>query len=57
MLDVVEPDSADGPTVAVVGTEWTPGRALVEVLNETLAATVSGGQRPGLTGWRGRGRT
>ncbi len=38
VLDVLEPDSGDGPTVAVavVVAEWTPGRALVELLDGGL---------------------
>jgi hypothetical protein len=33
MLDVLEPDQTDGPTAAVIVAEWTPGTALVELLD------------------------
>jgi hypothetical protein len=33
VLDVLEPDSRDGPTVAIVVAEWTPGHALVKCLD------------------------
>jgi hypothetical protein len=37
IVDVAEPDGGDGRTAAVVVAEWTPGRGLLEVLNEGLA--------------------
>ncbi|MGH3751117.1 MAG: protein kinase family protein [Pseudonocardiaceae bacterium] len=36
VLDVLEPDSGDGSAVAIVVAEWTPGRALVELLGGGL---------------------
>ncbi len=36
VLDVLEPDSGDGSTVAMVVAEWTRGRALVELLDDGL---------------------
>ncbi|MGH3934778.1 MAG: protein kinase family protein [Pseudonocardiaceae bacterium] len=36
VLDVLEPDTRLGPTVAVVVAEWTRGRSLVELLDDGL---------------------
>jgi serine/threonine protein kinase len=45
MLDVLEPEQAEDPTFAVVVAEWTPGYALVELLDNgplppSVAASV-----------------
>ncbi|MGQ0776455.1 MAG: protein kinase family protein [Pseudonocardiales bacterium] len=36
VLDVLDPDSAAGPTIAAVVAEWTPGRDLIEVARDGL---------------------
>jgi hypothetical protein len=36
VLDVLEPDTRFGPAVAIVVAEWTPGRGLVELLDDGL---------------------
>ncbi|MGH3931483.1 MAG: protein kinase family protein [Pseudonocardiaceae bacterium] len=61
VLDVLDPDSAAGPTVAAVVAEWTPGRDLMEVARDglvppsvaagmlaPLAAAVDAAHRAGL---------
>ncbi len=61
VLDVLDPDSAAGPTVAAVVAEWTPGRDLIEVARDglvppsvaagmlaPLAAAVDAAHRAGL---------
>ncbi|HEU0086946.1 MAG TPA: protein kinase family protein [Pseudonocardiaceae bacterium] len=37
VLDVLDPDSSSGPTIAAVVAEWTPGRALGELIRDELA--------------------
>ena len=44
MLDVLEPVRGDGPTVAVIVAEWTPGCALVDLLDSSpLPPSVAAG--------------
>jgi hypothetical protein len=44
MLDVLEPVPGDGPTVAVIVAEWTPGCALVDLLDSgPLPPSVAAG--------------
>lgn len=38
VLDVLEPEPGPGPAVAAVVAEWTPGRALVELVHDGLPA-------------------
>ncbi|MGH3688385.1 MAG: hypothetical protein ACRDQY_11825 [Pseudonocardiaceae bacterium] len=51
VLDVLEPDRADGLTVAVVVAEWTPGCALVDLLDDgPLPPAVAAGVLAPLAG-------
>ncbi|MGH3911995.1 MAG: protein kinase family protein [Pseudonocardiaceae bacterium] len=51
VLDVLDPDSSAGPTVAAVVAEWTPGRNLMEVVRHGLVPpSVAAGMLAPLAG-------